>query len=109
MSADILRALAGMLSNPVDFEILRLRNLKQKNIPVWVVNLSSSRKKLSKGTEIAVCEPVACITPMLVRANKGKQVASKVDSIPEHLHDLYEKSVDGLNKNNLLEVKSRRY
>ena len=26
MSADILRALAGMLSNPVDFEILRLRN-----------------------------------------------------------------------------------
>ena len=86
-----------------------LVDLKKKNIPVWVVNLSSSRKKLSKGTEIAVCEPVACITPMLVRANKGKQVTSKVDSIPEHLHDLYEKSVDGLNKNNLLEVKSRRY
>ena len=54
-----------------------LVDLKQNNIPVWVVNLSSSRKKLSKGTEIAVCEPVACITPMLVRANKRKQVTSR--------------------------------
>ncbi len=82
-----------------------LVDLKQKNIPV-VVNLSSSRKKLSKGTAIAVCEPVACITPMLVRPNKGKQVTSKVDSIPEHLHDLYEKSVDGLNKEQSAEVAS---
>ena len=81
-------------------------DLKQKNIPVRVVNLSSSRKKLSKGTEIAVCEPVACITPMLVRSNKGKQVTSKVDLIPEHLHDLYEKSVDGLNKEQSAEVAS---
>ena len=71
-----------------------------------MVNLSSSRKKLSKGTEIAVCELVACITPMLVRAKKGKEVTSKVDSIPEHLHDLYEKSVDGLNKEQSAKVAS---
>ncbi|CAB3981552.1 Retrovirus-related Pol poly from transposon, partial [Paramuricea clavata] len=72
-----------------------LVDLKQKNIPVRVVNLSSTRKKLSRGTEIAVCEPIACITPILASSSKEQKVTLDVDSIPEHLQDLYKKNVDG--------------
>ena len=47
-----------------------LVDLRKKNRPVRVINLSSSRTKLSRGTESAVCEPVACITTLAESPNK---------------------------------------
>ena len=40
-----------------------LVDLNKECIPIRVANLSNGRKKLKKGTEIAVCEPVASISP----------------------------------------------
>ena len=70
-----------------------LVDLRQKNIPVWVINLSSRRTKLSRGTEIPVCKLVACIT-------------LKAQSVPDHLQDLYEGSTNGLNQEQATKVAS---
>ena len=75
-----------------------LVDLRKKNIPVRVINLSSSRTKLSRGTEIAVCEPVACITTLAESPNKEQTVTPKAQSVSDHLQDLYERSTNELNQ-----------
>ena len=44
-----------------------------------------------------MCKPVASITAIAAPSNEQK-VTSQVDSIPEYLKDLYEKSIDGLSQ-----------
>ena len=83
-----------------------LVDLRQKNIPVRVINLSSSRTKLSRGTEIAVCKPVACITPLAESASKEQTITPKAQSVPDHLQDLYERSTNELNQEQATEVAS---
>ena len=83
-----------------------LVDLRQKNIPVRVINLSSSRTKLSRGTEIAVCEPIACITPLAESPSKEQTITPKAQSVPDHLQDLYERSTNELNQEQATEVAS---
>ena len=79
---------------------------RQKNIPVRVVNLSSSRTKLSRGTEIAVCEPVASITPLTGSSSEEQATTLEAQPVSDHLRDLYERSIDGLSQSQAMKVAS---
>lgn len=68
-----------------------LSNLEKDYIPMRVGNLSSVPKQRRKGTEIAVCEPDASITPTNL-ANKEQGEASSKEPVPEHLQSLFESS-----------------
>ena len=60
--------------------------------------MSSQRKKLRKGTEIAVCEPAASIMPTNI-ADEGQVEVSprgKKGTAPEHLRLLFESSTKNL-------------
>jgi hypothetical protein len=72
-------------------------DLDKDYIPVRVGNLSSSLKKLKKGTEIAVWEAAASITPTNM-ANKEKEYLqnSKKEPVKDHLQSLYESSTENL-------------
>ena len=73
-------------------------DLEKDYIPVRVGNLSSERKKLRKGTEIAVCEPAASITPTNI-ADEGQVEVfprGKKEPVPEHLRLLFESSTENL-------------
>ena len=71
-----------------------------------VINLSSSRIKLPRGTEIAVCELVACITPLAESHSKEQTITPKVQTVPDPLQDLYERSTNELNQEQATEVAS---
>lgn len=70
-------------------------DLEKDYIPVRVGNLSSGRKKLRKGAEIAVCEPVGSITSMSI-ANEEQGGVSTKEPVPEHLQSLLESSTENL-------------
>jgi hypothetical protein len=72
-------------------------DLDKDYIPVRVGNLSSGRKKLKKGTEIAVCEAAASITATNM-ASEGKEnlQTSKKEPVPDYLQSLYESSTENL-------------
>ena len=73
-------------------------HLEKDYIPVRVGNLSSERKKLRKGTEIAVCEPAASITLTNI-ADEGQVEVSprgKKEPVLEHLRLLFESSTGNL-------------
>ena len=72
--------------------------MKKDYIPVRVGNFSSERKKLRKGTEIAVCEPVASITPTKIAKREQVNVSPQKEKelVPEHLRSLFEYSTENL-------------
>lgn len=73
-------------------------DLEKDYIPVRVGNLSSEREKLRKGTEIAVCEPAASITPTNIADDVQVEVSprEKKEPVPEHLRLLFESSTENL-------------
>ena len=73
-----------------------LVDMNKEYIPVRVANLVSSRQKLKKGTELAVCEPVASITPgPFGDVGEDKVCAAP---LPDHIRPLFEKTAEELNE-----------
>ena len=60
--------------------------------------MSSERKKLRKGTEIAVCEPAASImsTNIADEVQVEDSPREKKEPVPEHLRLLFESSTENL-------------
>lgn len=73
-----------------------LVNDSKGRIPVRVMNTSPVRRKLKKGMEIALLEPIIQITD--IEKHDDPRAPNKDEAVPEHVKELYERSVVSLNQ-----------
>jgi len=77
-----------------------LVDLYCERTPLRVMNLSSQQQKIPKGTELAECELVSGVfMPMVDTVGEPSgcvRGAGTINNLPDHLRDLYERSVVGL-------------
>lgn len=71
-------------------------NDSEGRIPVRVLNTSPVQRKLKKGMEIALLEPIIQISDL--QKHDDPQTPNKNEAVPEHLKELYEKSAVNLNQ-----------
>jgi hypothetical protein len=75
-----------------------LVDLSADDLPIRVMNLTNGYISLKKGTEIATCEPVACVRNLEHQPSKEDDSATIHKDkggdreLPEHLVDLYRRS-----------------
>ena len=75
-----------------------LVNLEREDVPLRLMNISDHPHRIKKGTELAVCEPVCGVS---IRDDPGDGVgnvkrAQAETKLPNHVRELYEKSILGL-------------
>ncbi len=74
-----------------------LVDLYQEHIPLRLMNLSTEFCKIRRGTRMAQCESVCCVLPAPVENRAGSVGATKkIEELPRHLRDLYDRSVTHL-------------
>ena len=76
-----------------------LVNLEREDVPLRLMNISDHPHRIKKETELAVCEPVCGVS---IRDDPGDGVgnvkrAQAETKLPNHVRELYEKSILGLN------------
>ena len=76
-------------------------DLRNGTIPIRILNLSKGQRKVCKGTELALCEPVSSVQHVQKQAYTCKHPTT----LPTHLTALYEKSIESLDKFQKEEVK----
>lgn len=84
-SEDGLRGVAGIMAGRT------LVDLDQPTVPVRMLNLSEKEQRIKSGVAVAVCAAVQSVL--------SSDVCGKVNckqALPDHLKDLYQRSVDGL-------------
>jgi hypothetical protein len=70
-----------------------LIDLRQPNLAVRTINLSTEEKTIKKGVSVATFEPVECVTTQEEHVVSEEKNNS---AVPEHLHNLFEQSKLGL-------------
>ena len=84
-SGDGLYGIAGVMAGRT------LVDLEQPMVPVRVLNLSEKEQRIKSGVAVAVCASVQSVL--------SKDVGGRADckqALPDHLKDLYHRSIDGL-------------
>ena len=61
-----------------------------------VINVSSERGKIRKGTELAICEPIVSVTPS--QPTNEDREKTLMEPLPDHLKPLLKKSVESLSE-----------
>ena len=61
-----------------------------------VINVSSERRKIRKGTELAICEPIVSVTPS--QPTNEDREKTLMEPLPDHLKPLLKKSVESLSE-----------
>ena len=82
---DGLHSIAGIMAGRT------LVDLEQPTVPVRVLNLSEKEQRIKSGVAVAVCASVQSVL--------SKDVGGSTDckqALPDHLKDLYQRSIDGL-------------
>ena len=67
-----------------------------------IANLASGRQKLKRGTELALCEPVASVTPGPRGSEREEELCST--QLPDHIGSLLSKTVEGLGEEQKAQV-----
>ena len=84
-SGDALHGIAGVMAGRT------LVDLEQPTVPVRVLNLSEKEQRIKSGVAVAVCATVQSVL--------SKDVSGHPDckqALPDHLKDIYQRSIDGL-------------
>ena len=72
-----------------------LVNLREPLVPVCVMNLSDNPRRIKKGSMIAVGGFVQSV--LGTQSCHNEEIREDSSKIPEHLQDLYQRSISGLN------------
>jgi len=68
-----------------------LVDLEQPTVPIRVLNLSEKEQRIKSGVAVATCASVQSVL-----SKDGGTAAPSKQVLPDHLRDLYQRSVDGL-------------
>ena len=66
-------------------------DLEQPTVPIRVLNLSEKEQRIKSGVAVAMCASVQSVL-----SKDGGTAAPSKQVLPDHLRDLYQRSVDGL-------------
>jgi hypothetical protein len=66
----------------------------RREVPLRIMNLTKETQILHRNTSVAVGEPVTSIRPPV----EDQSPSSSISELPEHLNDLYSRSIKHLNK-----------
>ena len=70
-----------------------LVDLTTKDLPVRVMNLTNDYISLKRGTEIALCGPVTCVSKVNEQSSEGREKnAQSEENLPEHQVEFYHRS-----------------
>ena len=69
-----------------------LVDLEQPTVPVRMLNLSEKQQRIKSGVAVAVCASVQSVL-----SKDADKIEHSSQALPDHLRDLYSRSVDGLN------------
>ena len=77
-----------------------LVDLRRREIPVRVMNITNEAKRLKQGTTLAQCQELDS-----VRSPSSRQVLPCKEEVPPHLLALYERSIAGLSEHEAEQVR----
>ena len=81
-----------------------LVNLQEPSVPVRVMNLSDSPKRIKKGSVIAVGDTVQSV--LVLQSCHNERIEDLDGEVPEHLRELYQRSILKLNPNQQQQVRT---
>ena len=81
-----------------------LVNLQEPSVPVRVMNLSDSPKRIKKGSVIAVGDTVQSV--LVLQSCHNERIEDLDGEVPEHLRELYQRSILKLNTNQQQQVRT---
>ena len=83
---DYLHGITGVMAGRT------LLDLEQLTVPVRMLNLSEKQQRIKSGVAVAVC-----VSVQSVLSKDADKRGHSSQALPDHLRDLYSRSVDGMN------------